>query len=324
MLEVKNLSFSYQNAAIFSDISFSVKEKEILHLYGPSGVGKSTLIDLIAGHKTPSRGNIFIDGEIVNSAKPQARPTACMFQSPMLFPNMKVETNILLPFNKKLIFNKKIQSQDKDFYQEVVHFLEIQNELTKYPEQLSGGQKQRVALARSLMTKPKVLLLDEPLSALDQALRKKALTLLNAIPKRFGPSVVYIGHDLSDLYELDGKIFFMGKQRHHFFSSLKNLHKEPISQEVVEFFQLGCINSSRQTFTPVESLSFERKSPRDQSATFKIMSTQKLGGYYCYRIKPKGSEKTLGIVSENYFEKSLNLFFDHAEEKNIEIITKEF
>ncbi len=181
-----------------------INDGEFLTLFGKSGSGKTTLLRIIAGLETPQSGQIIVSDEIwFDSQKkinlpPQMRNVGFVFQDYALFPNMTVRGN--------LEFALKNQN-DKSKVNEILEIMEIGNLAKMKPENLSGGQKQRVAVARTLMTNPKILLLDEPLSALDSAMRLKLQDELANVHKRFGITSVLVSHDISEVFRLSNRVF---------------------------------------------------------------------------------------------------------------------
>lgn len=181
-----------------------INDGEFLTLFGKSGSGKTTLLRIIAGLETPQSGQIIVGNEIwFDSQKkinlpPQMRNVGFVFQDYALFPNMTVRGN--------LEFALKNQN-DKSKVNEILEIMEIGNLAEMKPENLSGGQKQRVAVARTLMTNPKILLLDEPLSALDSAMRLKLQDELANVHKRFGITSVLVSHDISEVFRLSNRVF---------------------------------------------------------------------------------------------------------------------
>ena len=166
-LSIRNLHKSYGATSIFSDINCEIEKGEFVTLLGPSGCGKSTLLRCIAGLTEVDGGQILLDGQDLVPLSPQKRGIGMVFQSYALFPNMTVQQNVA--------FGLRMQKVGKDEtaqrVEEVLRLVELHDYAARYPHQLSGGQCQRVALARSLVTRPRLLLLDEPLSALDARIR---------------------------------------------------------------------------------------------------------------------------------------------------------
>ena len=185
-------------------VNKKINKGDFLTLFGKSGSGKTTLLRILAGLETPKSGKIVVDGETwFDSSKkinlsPQKRNVGFVFQDYALFPNMSVRKNLEFALKKK----NEIKKVD-----EILKIMEIENLSNMKPELLSGGQKQRVAFARTLMTNPKMLLLDEPLSALDTTLRLKLQDELSLIHQKFNITSILVSHDISEVFKLSNRVF---------------------------------------------------------------------------------------------------------------------
>lgn len=185
-------------------VNKEIESGDFLTLFGKSGSGKTTLLRIIAGLETPKSGSIIVDGVVWFDGEkkinlpPQRRNVGFVFQDYALFPNMSVRQNLEFALKEK---------KDTKKVGEILELMEIQNLSSMKSERLSGGQKQRVAVARALMTDPKILLLDEPLSALDGAMRLKLQEELLAVHQRFGLTSVLVSHDISEIFRLSNRMF---------------------------------------------------------------------------------------------------------------------
>ena len=187
MLEVKNLYKEFNNRPILKDISFTLKDGEIMTIVGPSGAGKTTLLRIIAGLETKDSGEILIDGQAYDSGK-----VGVVFQDYNLFPNLNVLQNITLA--PTMVLKESKEEANKKAY-ELLNRLQMNGREKQYPYELSGGQKQRVAIARALAMKPRILCYDEPTSALDPNLRKEVGKMILGL-KKSGLTQLIITHDL--------------------------------------------------------------------------------------------------------------------------------
>lgn len=187
MLEVKNLYKEFNNRPILKDISFTLKDGEIMTIVGPSGAGKTTLLRIIAGLETKDSGEILIDGQAYDSGK-----VGVVFQDYNLFPNLNVLQNITLA--PTMVLKESKEEANKKAY-ELLNRLQMNGREKQYPYELSGGQKQRVAIARALAMKPRILCYDEPTSALDPNLRKEVEKMILGL-KKSGLTQLIITHDL--------------------------------------------------------------------------------------------------------------------------------
>ena len=211
-IKLENVSKTFGDHVVLDNINLEIEDGELFVLLGPSGSGKTTLLRIIAGLEEPNGGKIFIGDKIVNMKPPHERNVAMVFQTTVLYPHLTVRDNILFAF-KKGVYAKQLSNEVYERYQEVVELLKIGDLLEKYPEMLSGGEKKRVALAKALIRKPKVILLDEPLSDLDVSLREELMLEITKIKRKLGVTMVYVTHDQSEAFSLGDRIgvLYLGK-----------------------------------------------------------------------------------------------------------------
>jgi iron(III) transport system ATP-binding protein len=191
IIEIKNINVSYGSNHVLKDVSLNIENKDFYTFLGPSGCGKTTLLRLIAGFEKSSSGELFIDGKEVSSLNPWERDVGMVFQNYALWPHMTVYKNISFGLEEKKLDKKEIKNR----VDEVLELVDLKDLSGRYPFQLSGGQQQRVALARTLVVKPKVLLLDEPLSNLDAKLRVQMRKELQDLHKKIGITSIFVTHD---------------------------------------------------------------------------------------------------------------------------------
>ena len=191
IIEIKNINVSYGSNHVLKDVSLNIDNKDFYTFLGPSGCGKTTLLRLIAGFEKSSSGELFIDGKEVSNLNPWERDVGMVFQNYALWPHMTVYKNISFGLEEKKLDKKDIKSR----VDEVLELVDLKDLSGRYPFQLSGGQQQRVALARTLVVKPKVLLLDEPLSNLDAKLRVQMRKELQDLHKKIGITSIFVTHD---------------------------------------------------------------------------------------------------------------------------------
>lgn len=218
-------------------VSIDIQPGEFMTLLGPSGCGKTTILRMIAGFETPTKGDIYIGDTKVNSLTPDKRDTAMVFQSYALFPHLNVFENIAYGLKIKRFSHEEIKSK-------VCGILEIVG-LTGYekraPNQLSGGQQQRVALARSLVMEPAVLLFDEPLSNLDAKLRVHMRAEIRNIQRRFGITSIYVTHDQAEAMSMSDRIIIMNHGLVEQIGTPHEIYKRPASRFVADFIGLANI-----------------------------------------------------------------------------------
>src|SRR3954470_4058953 len=186
-------------------ISLDIRAGEFFSLLGPSGCGKTTLLRLIAGLELPDSGHLEISGREMTRLPPQKRPVHTVFQSYALFPHLTVFDNVAFALRMQQIPSAEIQTRVAEAM-ELVHISELAK---RFPHQISGGQKQRVALARALINRPEVLLLDEPLAAIDAKLRKQLQCDLRQLQRKLGTTFIYVTHDQDEAFSLSDRIAVM-------------------------------------------------------------------------------------------------------------------
>ncbi|MGR5148318.1 thiamine ABC transporter ATP-binding protein [Photobacterium alginatilyticum] len=211
-----------------------VETGDIVALIGPSGAGKSTLLAMVAGFLPPDSGTLTIAGQHIDRQLPSERPLSLLFQDHNLFPHLTVFENIGLGLHPGL----KLNQEDKDNIAAAASRVGIQQYLDRLPEQLSGGQKQRVALARCLIRKRPLLLLDEPFSALDPALRKEMLELVRSLAKEQQTTVLMVTHSPEDALKIAGKCAFISQGKIQVFGPTQQVLEEPEDKELKKY--LGC------------------------------------------------------------------------------------
>ena len=201
ILTLKNISFSYKDKMIFDNYNFVMNKEEIIAIIGPSGCGKSTLLKIINGLETDYSGDVLLDGVNVNNIPVNKRDIVLMFQDNLLFPHMTIFENIEFSLKMK----KYPKHEIKKMVEEVARDIHLEDKLNKYPKELSGGQQRRVALARAVISKPKLLLLDEPFTGLDKEIKLEIMNLVKIIREKYNTSIIFVTHDLSEAEYLEAK-----------------------------------------------------------------------------------------------------------------------
>ena len=201
ILTLKNISFSYKDKVIFDNYNFMMNKEEIIAIIGPSGCGKSTLLKIINGLETEYSGDVLLNGVNVNNIPVNKRDIVLMFQDNLLFPHMTIFENIEFSLKMK----KYPKHEIKKMVEEVARDIHLEDKLNKYPKELSGGQQRRVALARAVISKPKLLLLDEPFTGLDKEIKLEIMNLVRIIREKYNTSIIFVTHDLSEAEYLEAK-----------------------------------------------------------------------------------------------------------------------
>ncbi|MCW2484586.1 putrescine ABC transporter ATP-binding subunit PotG [Candidatus Symbiopectobacterium sp. NZEC127] len=236
LLEVRNLTKSFDGQAAVDDVSLTIYKGEIFALLGASGCGKSTLLRMLAGFEHPTQGQIVLDGQDLSLVPPYQRPINMMFQSYALFPHMTVEKNIAFGLKQ----DKLSRAEIKDRVEEMLTLVHMQEFAGRKPHQLSGGQRQRVALARSLAKRPKLLLLDEPMGALDKKLRDRMQLEVVDILERVGVTCVMVTHDQEEAMTMAGRIAIMNRGKFVQIGEPEEIYEHPTTRFSAEF--IGSVN----------------------------------------------------------------------------------
>lgn len=206
-IKIKGLSKSFDGVQVMKNINLEIKAGEFFSILGPSGCGKTTLLRILAGFIEPDSGVVYLGDEDITNLPPNLRATNTIFQKYALFPHLTVYENIAFPLRMKKMDNDTIDKEVK----KMLKMIDLEEHANKKPNLLSGGQQQRVSIARALVNKPEVLLLDEPLSALDAKLRQNLLIELDNIHEEVGITFVFITHDQQEALSISDRIAIMNK-----------------------------------------------------------------------------------------------------------------
>jgi putative spermidine/putrescine transport system ATP-binding protein len=302
-VSVQQLHKRYAGTPVFENIDCQIERGEFVTLLGPSGCGKSTLLRCIAGLTPVDGGRILLDGQDIVPLSPQKRGIGMVFQSYALFPNMTVEQNVAFGLRMQKV--KADESQAR--VREVLALVELGSFAGRYPHQLSGGQCQRVALARSLVTRPRLLLLDEPLSALDARIRKHLREQIRAIQRELGLTTIFVTHDQEEALTMSDRIFLMNQGRIVQSGDAETLYTAP-----VDLFAAGFIgnynlldpeSASRLLQRPVAS----RLAIRPESITLglngeldgEVRSHSLLGNVIRYRVRVREVELVVDVLNRS-------------------------
>lgn len=254
-VELDQIVKRYGDQTVLSSLSFTVKDGEFVTLLGPSGCGKSTLLRMIAGLTEATEGVVRIGGEVMNDVLPKDRRVGMVFQSYALFPNMTVAENVAFGLDMKRINNKEKWTR----VQEMLTLVGLTDRASYYPHELSGGQQQRVALARALVVKPRVLLLDEPLSALDAKIRKQLQRTLRDIQQQLNMTMILVTHDQEEAMALADRIVLLNEGEIAQVGTPLSMYRQPETEFVARFIGHYNVWSKeslvRQMDGPVDQLS---------------------------------------------------------------------
>lgn len=229
MLELKGIKKSYDGVTVLDGIDLSINDGEIVSILGSSGSGKTTLLNVILGITESDSGSIFFNGDDITDVSMEDRGFNIVFQDYALFPNLNARQNIVYGLRNK----PDISTQDE--VDDLIELLGLKEHLDKRIEQLSGGQKQRVALARTLVMKPKILLLDEPLSALDGVIKESIKDRIKTIAKEFNLTTIIVTHDPEEALSLSDKVMILNKGRISQYAEPEEIISAPSDDFVKEF-----------------------------------------------------------------------------------------
>ncbi|MGE4454659.1 MAG: ABC transporter ATP-binding protein [Sphaerochaeta sp.] len=230
-VSVQRVSRAYGDFKALDDVSIQIKRGEFFSLLGPSGCGKTTLLRIIAGFDYPDSGSVAFDNKDILPFPPEKRQANTVFQTYALFPHLTVYENIAFPLRLRHIDKKTVEEKVNEY----VRLVQLEEHLYKKPSMLSGGQKQRVAIARALINEPSVLLLDEPLSALDAKLRQNLLVELDLIHDKVGITFIYVTHDQSEALSVSDRIAVMNKGKVLQIGTPYEIYEAPATRFVASF-----------------------------------------------------------------------------------------
>lgn len=310
-----------------SDVNFTIHKGEFFSLLGPSGCGKTTLLRIIAGFEFPDQGAVLFDDKNVVPLPPNKRESNTVFQNYALFPHLSVYDNIAFPL--------KLQKKDKTFIddkvREYIHLVQLDAHIFKKPNQLSGGQRQRVAIARALINEPCVLLLDEPLSALDAKLRSNLLVDLDALHDKIGITFIYVTHDQSEALSVSDRIAVMNQGKVLQVGSPFEIYESPATEFVAQF--IGETNIFPSKVTECSPIAQEEGKPQEYMVTLETpllnnrynaepgtedvvkvtdFEITKPGQKICYTVRPEKIRITLEPPVTN--RQDINIFTGIVEE----------
>jgi putative spermidine/putrescine transport system ATP-binding protein len=303
-LQITQLNKYYGQTQIFDNIDFSADEGEFVTLLGPSGCGKSTLLRCLAGLTPVDSGKILLQGQDLVPLSPQQRGIGMVFQSYALFPNMTVENNIA--FGLKM--QKLPVAEVRQRVAEVMALVELQEYARRYPHQLSGGQCQRVALARSLVTRPRLLLLDEPLSALDARIRKHLREQIRRIQQEMKLTAVFVTHDQEEALTMSDRIVLMNKGRIVQNGDAETLYTAPVNAFAAGFIGSYNLLSAQQAYSLTGETYQSQVAIRPESILFcspeqgvaaQILSHSLLGNVVRYRVVAQQVELFVDVLNRS-------------------------
>ncbi len=281
LLEIRNVTKRFGNFSAVDNVTITIEPGEFFTLLGPSGCGKTTLLRMIAGFDAPDSGQIFLDGEDIVGIPPEERPFHTVFQSYALFPHMTVADNIGFP----LKMSGKTPGEIKIRVAETLEEVELTRFADRYPDELSGGQKQRVAFARGLINQPRLLLLDEPLGALDEKLRENMQRELINLQADAGVTFIYVTHAQNEALALSHRIAVMNQGKIEQIDEPSRIYNSPVNRFVADF--IGKINMLEALVIEISSLHLKLKVVGLGEVTVPAKDQIKVNDHGVFAVRPE-------------------------------------
>lgn len=290
-LIIENLTKKFSKNEGVENINLCVKEHELLTLLGPSGCGKTTILRAIGGFNQIDSGRILLDGKEIQDLQPEKRPTGMVFQSYNLWPHMTIYEN--MAFGMQI--RKCPKEQIKKEIQKMLELVRVDGSEKKYPSQLSGGQQQRIAIARALVLKPSLLLLDEPFSALDAKIRGQMREELKRIQREAGLTVMFVTHDQEEAMAISDRIAVMRQGHMEQVGKPEEIYDHPKTRFVAEFIgEMNFIEENGSAFAVrPEDVTLQH----DQNGKYEILQMMSLG-HYTQAIVKKSEKEMLKVFLE--------------------------
>ena len=290
-LIIENLTKKFGKNEGVENINLSVKEHELLTLLGPSGCGKTTILRAIGGFNQIDSGRILLDGKEIQNLQPEKRPTGMVFQSYNLWPHMTVYENMAFGMQIRKCPKEQIKKEIK----KMLELVRMEGSEKKYPNQLSGGQQQRIAIARALVLKPSLLLLDEPFSALDAKIRGQMREELKRIQREAGLTVIFVTHDQEEAMAISDRIAVMRRGYMEQVGKPEEIYDHPKTRFVAEFIgEMNFIEENGSSFAVrPEGVTLQH----DQNGKYEIFQMMSLG-HYTQAIVKKSDKEMLKVFLE--------------------------
>lgn len=290
-LIIENLTKKFGKNEGVENINLSVKEHELLTLLGPSGCGKTTILRAIGGFNQIDSGRILLDGKEIQNLQPEKRPTGMVFQSYNLWPHMTVYENMAFGMQIRKCPKEQIKKEIK----KMLELVRMEGSEKKYPNQLSGGQQQRIAIARALVLKPSLLLLDEPFSALDAKIRGQMREEIKRIQREAGLTVIFVTHDQEEAMAISDRIAVMRRGYMEQVGKPEEIYDHPKTRFVAEF--IGEMNFIEENGSSFAVRPEDVKLQYDQNGKYEIFQMMSLG-HYTQAIVKKSDKEMLKVFLE--------------------------
>lgn len=304
-LKLKNISKFFGETQVLKGVTLKIKKGEFFSLLGPSGCGKTTLLRIIGGFEEPDEGLMLLDKKDVRDLPPNKRGVNTIFQNYALFPHLTVYENIAFALRLKKLTESEIRQEVEKY----IVLARLEKHVKKHPSQLSGGQKQRVAIARALVNQPGILLLDEPLSALDAKLRQHMLIELDSIHDDVGITFVYVTHDQQEAMSVSDYMAVMDNGQILQVGTPSEIYEKPVNAFVADFIGETNFLEGKVVETPAN--------PEDQSAKIEVEGIGRLGVYQDSPVKVGDTVKLTIRPEKIRITKKEPVFESNADEFNV-------
>ena len=303
-LDLTHISKNFNNVVAVNDFNLSIEKGQLVSFLGPSGCGKTTTLRMIAGFETPDEGTIMLDGQDISRIPPNKRGIGMVFQAYALFPNMTIKENVM--FGLKM--QHKPKNEMSEIADKVLDLVRLKNTAKRYPHQLSGGQQQRIALARALAIQPRVLLLDEPLSALDAEVRVVLRGEIRRIQSDLGITTVYVTHDQEEALSISDLVVVMNNGLIEQVGTPQEIYRKPNTRFVATF--IGTANEFHGLVSEKQTVKCD-----DITVSTTHVSDYALGSKVVVLVRPENievlDEKPIGDLT-NIFEGEIDTITFHG------------
>lgn len=301
-LNLKNINKYFGKFHVLKDINISIKKGEFICLLGPSGCGKTSLLRIIAGLERENSGTISLENNDITNLSTRERNVGIVFQSYALFPNMTGEENITFGLKNKKLQDNKI----KEILNETVKLVQLEGIAKKYPSEMSGGQMQRIALARAIAMEPNILLLDEPLSALDAKVRSKLRYEIKELQKKLKITTIMVTHDQEEALSMGDRIVVMNNGKIEQIGTPEEIYNNPSNSFVADF--IGTTNiiklDGKEIMVRPEELTL-LKSKESNLTNYRVKNIEFRGNSYRVTLKDKNNSILVDVVAKEFKKLSI-------------------
>lgn len=302
-LNLKNINKYFGKFHVLKDINISIKKGEFICLLGPSGCGKTSFLRIIAGLERENSGTISLENNDITNLSTRERNVGIVFQSYALFPNMTGEENITFGLKNKKLQDNKI----KEILNETVKLVQLEGIAKKYPSEMSGGQMQRIALARAIAMEPNILLLDEPLSALDAKVRSKLRYEIKELQKKLKITTIMVTHDQEEALSMGDRIVVMNSGRIEQIGTPEEIYNNSLNSFVADF--IGTTNimklHGKEIMVRPEDLTLLKSKESNLTTNYRVKNIEFRGNSYRVTLKDKNNSILVDVVAKEFKKLSI-------------------